>query len=703
MPTKTFANANQEPVVVHNLTTDSSTQFEQLIENPPLDAKEAYFDPEDDADERQKAYIGSWWYFGASTLGGPAKAVIVYYRASDIDPSDQEAIYDELQIDNFIANSTGIVIAFIGHTVFKRFYKKKNSLNPFYRTFDTFSSFGIAIGDFLSFFPIPFIPNGAQQLVSAFLGSLLGLAFGLIGAPLYWLYREFVDKTLKHQRNFYAKTGAESHAKYTKTAMVTGYSVGKIIGFAATPNQSDQHDMNMGGAIGGVAGFFASLFGVPFINYYFNRKLVDAYSIEVIDNEEYITRKDFAPCTYLLINFGTWKLIFVDKEGHHQRIPITKVTGLGDALNNLPPYTIDDDHGIKQLTDRDKEPLQDAINGYHYMKSCDEFRHNYIRTGIVFGTFLGTILGYIAGLFIPGLNIFVSMTVFGAASGLGGGVYYGYKGKEITAEVHKKQYSDNSWDYATRATASLGMSIGGLIGFVIGLYLPIPGGAWIGSAIGSAIGWKLAIPLINKTRALEPKDKRVRSPWTIRVTIGASVGATIGGVIGFLAGFYGGPLGAMVGLSIGVYVGSAIGWVIGALYDAVTRKLLKKVCGMAESSAKEAPEKSLKKKSQPIPKNQYKLKPPLSNKTITLSLKRQATSAACIGKHCDNAVSNERLETNSEIPAVRVMPAQAGIHSVNGKILAYEKWTPAYAGMTKTGFYPDTAANPTFERVGLSK
>src|SRR6185437_10585821 len=115
---------------------------------------------------------------------------------------------------------------------------------------------------------------------------------------------------------------------------------------------------------------------------------------------------------------------------------------------------------------------------------------------------------------------------------------------KITQEVHKGVPSQNTWDYANRATATLFGSVGAILGFIV----PIPGASVLFGAVFGFVGWHLGFSVIHTAREIEPTDTKSIMPWSIRVGVGSTVGATIGGALFFVAGLVvGGPLGAMAG------------------------------------------------------------------------------------------------------------------------------------------------------------
>lgn len=200
----------------------------------------------------------------------------------------------------------------------------------------------------------------------------------------------------------------------------------------------------------------------------------------------------------------------------------------------------------------------------------DSFRNNYVRTGMTLGMALGSALGFVLGtILFPGLGTMAGMAIGGAIGSLVGGAAIGIKGKAISANIHKKKDSENSWDYSSRSTSFFFASLG----TIVGLFIPVPGGAMVGAALGAAIGgvvgWFAGMGATKVARSQFPEEKKANSmPWTQRMGMGSNICSIIGGVIGLVAGLIvAGPAGALFGVTLGYAIGSFVGSIIGVLYD----------------------------------------------------------------------------------------------------------------------------------------
>lgn len=217
-------------------------------------------------------------------------------------------------------------------------------------------------------------------------------------------------------------------------------------------------------------------------------------------------------------------------------------------------------------------------------KNKEEFRNNYIRSGITLGVAVGSVIGFVFGsLLFPGLGSFAGMAIGAGIGSLMGGVTLGMNGYKITNYVEKNWKSggdsDNSWDYAAR-----NMSLAcGFLGTVVGCFLPVPGGILIGAALGAAIagviGWVAGLEIVYRARKTEPDEKNKATadtlPWTQRIASGSNACAIIGAVIGLVVGLLGGPIGIIAGVVLGGAIGGVIGGIIGALYDKQARRLIR--------------------------------------------------------------------------------------------------------------------------------
>jgi hypothetical protein len=226
-------------------------------------------------------------------------------------------------------------------------------------------------------------------------------------------------------------------------------------------------------------------------------------------------------------------------------------------------------------------PVINRFFGNKLITSKDNFRNNYVRSGITLGIAVGAVIGFGLALVFPAIGIPVGMAVCSAFGSVLGGVLLGYKGRKITLYLQDnwkvEKNTDNSWDYATR---NLSYFLG-FVGAAIGFFIPIPGGSLVGAAVGTAIGstlgWGGGLLLIRQARKNCNHDYPAETlPWTQRIANGTMIGSIIGITLGIGAGFLiGGPAGAVLGASLGFSAGAVLGGVAYVLYDKTARLLLR--------------------------------------------------------------------------------------------------------------------------------
>lgn len=422
------------------------------------------------------------WLEISRSLGGVPQSALMYSRENHIDLNNSDDVNNEILVESYIGNGSGLVMGLILHWLIKNKYQRVRSLNPLYRNFKTLSSFGYTLGVAISKL-LP-APTAAQSFFGILLGNVLGFTLGLFSFP-YWLVRKYVFK-VDPEKNYHttlARTGTEGWSKYGKTSLVYGTYIGQIFGFAfphAVHSNMLANIAVMGGLVG-AGSFLLSLVLVPAINY------------------------------------------------------IAKKVLVSDSKEN--------------------------------------FRSNYVRSGITVGVSLGATVGFILGsVLFPGIGSAIGMAIGTAVGGILGGATLGVYGGKITRSLQKNwgisKDTDNSWDYATRTSSGWFACLGAAIGF----FLPIPGGALAGAAIGGLIGglvgWGAGFGIIRAARAISPEEPKAKTlPWTQRVSTGSSIGSIIFGAIGLTIGLLGGPFGAMAGAALGFAIGGFLGGIIGAAYE----------------------------------------------------------------------------------------------------------------------------------------
>lgn len=210
----------------------------------------------------------------------------------------------------------------------------------------------------------------------------------------------------------------------------------------------------------------------------------------------------------------------------------------------------------------------------------DDFRNNYVRSGLTGGLTVGMAIGCIVGTFLlPGLGSILGATIGGAICSIAGGIFVGVKGHKISAYIkehwNNNKQTDNGWDYATR-TMSLAFAA---VGTVIGLFVPLPGSTIFFANLFGAIGWALAFPVVRLARRVQPNETNAKDcgslPWTQRTAYGINIGTAIGATIGVVIGLAGGPLGVWAMGTLCGAIGGIIGGLVKTLADKETRKTIK--------------------------------------------------------------------------------------------------------------------------------
>jgi hypothetical protein len=212
----------------------------------------------------------------------------------------------------------------------------------------------------------------------------------------------------------------------------------------------------------------------------------------------------------------------------------------------------------------------------------DNFRNNYVRSGITFGVAAGSVIGFVLGsLVFPGLGAIAGMAVFAAFGSVIGGVALGALGNRITSYLQKSwlvpKDTDNSWDYASRNSSYFF----GFIGATIGFFVPVPGGSLVGAAIGtsigSSIGWLAGFFILHQARKTSLQEHKAQSlPWTQRLANGTMVGSMVGATLGFALGFaIAGPVGALSGATLGFSGAAIVGGLAYGLYDKTAQTMLR--------------------------------------------------------------------------------------------------------------------------------
>lgn len=525
------------------------------------------------------------WVEDSRFFGGVFQGYIDYSAVEHSDVADNvNAAYDA-EVGTLAGLGSGIIMGFVLHFLFRRYYKAKKSLNPLYRTFKTLASLGMSVGIFIA--NILPMPATAKGFFAAVFADIACLVIGLFALP-YWLIRQYILKTPANLRHQFTKTGNEGWSKYAKTALVFGTYLGQALGalFGYVSHSNLLTTLAIGSAVGAITCFAASLIFVPLINKFFAKKLItEGYDIYLF-NRRNLGRTYFNKNRKALIltNIGEKCAAYFVENGQLNSEPVQITLSPSQISKINEEWHYDVNGKVENISNNDlciADITTQACLKSGRADPKDQFRNNYIRTGITLGLAVGSILGFILGtLIFPGLGSLIGMLLGGAVTAIFGGILIGKHGHKISYNLQKKlnitTESDNSWDYASRSTSYAFAFLGAAIGF----FVPVPGGFFIGAALGSAIGgvigWFAGLGIVKKARKMNPVENKAETlPWTQRVGSGLNIGSIIGAVIGFGLGVLGGPLGALAGATLGLAVGGVIGSACGALADKPARGLMK--------------------------------------------------------------------------------------------------------------------------------
>jgi hypothetical protein len=175
----------------------------------------------------------------------------------------------DLQVDMIVDKFGGLAIATAFYAIFKTKYKttsKVRSLNPVYRQGKTLATAGIELG--LIIYNLGYLP---MVLATA----IFSLALGFVTLP-YWVYRQYFPKKIKENDKVYSLIGSEGWSKYAKTFLVFGMYTGEVVGNIVSFVMRGDFLRNIAiyGAIGSFGTFIVGLIAVPFINKFFNNRLI---------------------------------------------------------------------------------------------------------------------------------------------------------------------------------------------------------------------------------------------------------------------------------------------------------------------------------------------------------------------------------------------------------------------------------------------
>lgn len=193
-----------------------------------------------------------------------------------------------------------------------------------------------------------------------------------------------------------------------------------------------------------------------------------------------------------------------------------------------------------------------------------EYRTNYIRAGMTWGSSIGSLVGGILGAFVfPVLGPIGGAAFGGAIGSVIGGVVLGIAGPVIGQYLSKD--SANTYDYGIRTAALMGGNMG--MGEVVIPFAPPVGvvAPGAGSAAWGLIGAIREFYHGRKLKVQEKKDEDHVLPWTTRVASGLIAGSGIGGLIG------------LAFPPFGVFIGSGVGGLVGGVVAAVAEPLLKRL------------------------------------------------------------------------------------------------------------------------------
>lgn len=442
-----------------------------------------------------------------------------------------------------------------------------NIVNPWSRRFKTAFVFGQKCGELVGdFVPLPdSIPafHLGRKIIAKVLGCVVGVITGILGVV-------FFTGDLTEKAEKYFKLGRESWSKYAKTGLVYGSSVGAaiggLLGTFVFPGLGTALGLAIGGTIGSVAGFIAAVVGVPLGNkissMYSKQSSFSEYDLSLMSVDD-VSEIDQAfwknakiKKTPILIKSKDKFIIYGDPKGYGnwQQTEIeTTDLATGLAADLATDLTLDDLPFEKGIIKRDDQ-LFTSFLIKTLKKGHDpygNYRSNYVRAGITFGSAIFGFIGGLLGTFVfPGLGTAAGVALGGAIGGMIGGFVLGIAGPFISKYIRER--GTNSFDYAIRTGAMFGGSVG--LGQA---FMPLPHGelyAPAGSVLFSSLGAAREIYRECGTKPQEDVSDHVL-PWTQRAASGVMIGSAICGLIGF---FVFPPLGGFVGAGVGGILGGLL-------------------------------------------------------------------------------------------------------------------------------------------------
>jgi hypothetical protein len=408
----------------------------------------------------------------------------------------------------------------------KRYQTIKIQLNPWFRRFKTGVFFGNNIGltfaeaIIQTYFFV--LPNWLKWLIRAASSAVCGIISGVLAIAF------FADDD---KLGSIFRLGRDGWARYAKAGMQLGNYIGAAAGLFITVSGGLTAGVLIGAAVGGVIGFIAMAIAVPLINF--------------------IIQKIRGPQPPKTPSEG----------GGARKRFLTHIYGLTPSLPSKP------------LQKHQRQASDNAPMPHLY-------RVNYIRTGILAGAALGTVVAFAIAYFLAPLAIF-SFVVGGAAIGatvgaVGLGIAGHYISKAISP-IGDRAYS--SWDYGARTGFSGGNQNGlGILVYGILVALGIDkhvqclkdvlcnGFGLLMATIGAAHDG-ISVKNLQEITEEEFRKSKPLIPWSQRVGTFITLGGFAGSVIGYVIGtLIGGPLGGMAGAFIGTGVSALISGGIGAVW-----------------------------------------------------------------------------------------------------------------------------------------
>ncbi len=209
--------------------------------------------------------------------------------------------------------------------------------------------------------------------------------------------------------------------------------------------------------------------------------------------------------------------------------------------------------------------LNDSEHLKYLNNLFSNYRTNYVRAGITFGSCIFAVVGGIIGTFaLPGIGTAAGAALGAAIGGVIGGLVLGIAGPFISRYANDS--GANSFDYVIRTSAMFGGNVG--LGQAMMPCMPILGELCVPAVSAATATAGVTVETLHQHQL---KNQRATIsdhilPWTQRAAYGVMIGSAIFGLIGFLA-FP--PFGGFVGAGIGGLVGG----IIACAAEPILRKL----------------------------------------------------------------------------------------------------------------------------------